>query len=792
MKKELFSKDWLFTYTPLIGSKDKEPEKIDLPHDYMIRTKRSADSPNGPGAGYYQAGNGLYEKYFSVPEQAGHMILDVDGAYMCATVSLNRNQLVLHPHGYTPFLVDLSDRVVPGKLNKLTIETLSLPCSMRWYSGGGIYRDIFLWTGGKVRVEPRDLFVTTERADAQEALLNCAYEISSDVTGEAVVKTELLDAEGKRATYAVNTICITEGEKTPLTAALYVTSPRCWNLEDPYLYTVHTEIVTDGEITDTADTKIGIRTFSMTPENGFVLNGKPIKMRGGCIHHDHGALGAAAYPAAEERKIRRLKDTGFNAVRTAHNPPSTALLEVCDRLGMIVMDEAFDMWNEKKNSYDYHLFFADHWARDIASMVLRERNHPCVYSYSTGNEIWERDGHSDGYAWVKKLADEIRKYDTTRPVTQAIPGNWIYPKEYDPEEYKEIFMEGYEDIGTGELTSSWYPRMTGTMEALDIIGYNYRYDRYDEDHKNHPERVIWGSETHALTFYDGWAATMRNSNVIGDFVWTAYDNLGEAGAGQWRWARDGVMDHIEMGGYPWRTCFQGDLDLCGYRRPQSYFKETVWLGNTEPKLFTTHPEHYGEGLSGTGWHWHDVHDAWTFEDQYIGKPVRCEVYTDADEVEFILNGRVLGRAVPEKDIAYFDVPYEKGVLETVAYKNGQAVGRSKTETVGAAAKILLTPEKPAVMADGRDLCYIDITVADAEGRRHPFNYDVLTASVEGGELAGVFSADPCNEDDYTGDSCHAFEGRALLIVKTKNAGTVKICVKGEGLQAGTAEITAEA
>ena len=279
--------------------------------------------------------------------------------------------------------------------------------------------------------------------------------------------------------------------------------------------------------------------------------------------------------------------------------------------------------------------------------------------------------------------------------------------------------------------------------------------------------------------------------MLGDFTWTAYDNLGESGTGRALWARDGIVPGICIAPYPYRTCYQGDLDLCGYRRPQSYFRESVWIGNTEPRIFTTHPEHTGEGFTGTGWHWYDVLDTWTFEDRYLGKPVKADVYTEADEIVFLLNKTEVARAVPEKGIASAMIPYEKGELTAVAYKNGYECGRSSLHTVGKPAAVKVAAEKETFAADARDLCYFDIMIVDADGDRIPDAKNELTCLVDGGELMGIFSGDPCNEDEYTTNRCHAFEGRALAIVRTRCPGNVTVHVGSNGLHTGVAEAKAE-
>ncbi len=782
MQKICISKDWLLSAP---GTNGFVP--VDLPNDYAVSQKRDPHAPGGGANGFYPCGTGRYLKYMSFPEDTEHVILDVDGAYMLTTMRVNDDQLVIHPHGYTPYLLDITDRIRRGHTNKLELKTQCLQPSTRWYSGAGVYRDVFLWTGGCVRVEPWDIFVKTKLQNDGTALVIAEYAVSSDIAGEAALTVSIAD------TTVPTTRCIpvTPGRKTWCSIVIPVKEPRLWNTTAPHLYSLHTEIAVSGKTTDTADTTFGIRTISADAQHGFLLNGEPMKLRGGCIHHDHGVLGAAAFPAAEERKLTRLKEAGFNALRIAHNPPSLALLEICDRIGMIVMDEAFDIWNCPNNDLDNHLWFADWWERDITAMVRRDRNHPCVISYSIGNEIVERNGTSDGALWARRLSEAIRKWDNTRFVTSAVCGMWERPEATDPEDYKKDFLRGHPDIGEGGLATSWADWTEEYMKPLDIVGYNYLFPRYEADHVRYPDRVIWGSETHTMTFYDSWKEVLKNPHVIGDFTWTAYDNMGETGTGRSLWARDGFIPGISLAGYPWRNCYQGDLDLCGYRRPQSYFREAVWIGGTEPKIFTTHPEHYGEDFSGTGWHWYDVLDTWTYPDAYIGKPTEVDVYTDADEIAWYKNGEFLGKSSPIAGIATMDIPYEPGEISVIAYKDGRVVGTSALHTVGEAAAVSLVPERAEFAADRRDLCYIDVTVTDKNGDRIPDAKTELTCTVDGGELMGIFSGDPANEDQFTSNVCHAFTGRALCIIRAAKPGKVTVTVAGEGLAPDTVTVTAE-
>lgn len=778
MKKECISKNWLF-------SGDQYRNKpIDLPHDYSISLPRDPDAPGGQSTGFFSGTAGTYVKYFDKLE-SDHTILHIDGAYMCARVKFNEDLLVMHPHGYTPFLVDLTDKSNKDKPNKIEIMTYNAQPSTRWYSGAGLYRDVFLWTGGKVRIEPWDMFITTTALNGKNAEISVKVKISSDIDGAVTLQNVIYDPSGKVSIEAKEEIKVTSG-KTELEFTYEIADAMLWDAENPNLYKICSEIVCNGKIEDTHEDIFGIRTVTADAVNGLLVNGKQVKLRGGCIHHDHGALGAAAFPAAEYRKLRKLKDAGYNAVRISHNPPSLALLEICDRLGLYVMDEAFDMWNDPKSVLDYSLWFSDWYTRDIESMVLRDRNHPCVISYSIGNEIPERDGTSDGAMWSERLVNEVRKHDDTKLVTSAICGFWLTPDELAPEDYddskKGMLKEFEEDIKYHADKTEEYAK------PLDIVGYNYLYERYEYDHERFPDRVMWGSETHALNIYHSWKKVMDYNYVLGDFTWTAYDNLGEVGTGRSLWASDGVINGISLAEYPWRTCYQGDFDLAGYRRPQSYFRERVWIKDCEPKIFTTHPEHYGEGFSGTGWHWYDVSDSWTFADEYIGKPVKVDVYTDADEVQFELNGKVIGAVKTTENVATIDIPYEKGELKAISYRDGKMIKTSSLHTVGKAENVMVVPETDTLKADNRDLCYFDITITDSNGDRVPYAENEVFASVSGGELMCIFGGNPANDDDYASNICHTFYGRCVAVVRTKTPGDVEITVISENLKTGKAKV----
>ncbi|MBE5734777.1 MAG: glycoside hydrolase family 2 protein [Clostridiales bacterium] len=781
MIKTLLSKGWKFADFPMVdGYVD-----VDLPHDYSIKKPR--DPKNDMYQGYYPVTCGKYVKFLKF-ENNTRYILDIDGAYACTEVSLNDDLLSLHPHGYTPLLVDLTDSIIDGIENKLVITTNPLEFSTRWYSGCGIYRDVFLWQGGPCRIEPWDMFISTSSVDNDGAKVKLDYTITADFDAKLFVKFTVTDKNAKTVAVFGDNLSAKKG-KNNFENYFTVKNPNLWDVDNPCLYNLKTEIFNGDVLLDTAFNDFGIRTLYAYAKVGLLVNGKSVKLRGGCIHHDHGALGACAFPTAEARKIQLLKDAGFNAVRISHNPPSLALLEACDRIGMFVMDEAFDIWNKRKFVVsDYHIFFKEWWDRDISYMVLRDRNHPSVISYSIGNEIYEIDGTSQAGEWSRKLSDEIRKYDDTKFVTAAIQKLSLAdfrPEEIDPEDYRAVMTErngGKDQRKINKITEPF-------EKPLDIVGFNYHHKHYDVFHEDNPDRVIWGSENWTLDFYDYWKDVTDNDYNIGDFTWTAIDNLGEVGHGLFFWERD--KDTVNRWDYPWRTCYQGDLDLCGYRLPRSYFRETVWFGGDTPRIFVTHPEHFGEELLGRGWHWYDVHESWTFDDKYVGKPITVETYIIADKVEWLINGKKVGECVPEKAIARFNTVYEKGEITAVAYRNGKEFSRYTLHTNGSPYAVKVVPEKADFNADNRDLCYFDLSIVDKNGRLVALSDNQISAQVSGGELLCVFSGDPCNEDDYTSNTCHVFKGRALAVVRAKDKGKVKISVSANGLITGEAQVTAK-
>ncbi|MGI6172579.1 MAG: glycoside hydrolase family 2 TIM barrel-domain containing protein [Christensenellales bacterium] len=767
---------------------------VDLPDDFMLNHKRTKDAAGGASVGFIPGGEATYFKDldFDPAWEGKCVLLYVDGAYMNAEVTLNKDHLFHHPYGYTAFTVDLTKSLYREYPNRLAVKTESIQPNSRWYSGGGLFREVSLYVGDKVRIEPWDVFCYTVQADAKKATLHVSVTVTSDVEG---IPADIEIMLGGKTVHAAR--CTLTGEKTEYACEIEVDTPKLWSVDEPNLYALKV-CVSAGEYRDEYEDEIGIRTIEIDFAHGFRLNGVEMKLRGGCIHHDNTLLGARAPYAAEERKIRLLKEVGYNAIRCAHNPPSSNLLKACDRLGMLVMDESFDMWTMGKNTLDYHLYFEKWWRFDTASMVKRDRNHPSVYCWSIGNEIPEITGKSDGARWTKLQADYVRSLDSTRPVTSAIHGAVDIPPEMAKDmprrraDRKKMLTEGLKMPLTTNGRDLWAEQTKDACDALDIVGYNYLWERYEGDRIAFPNRVIHATETHSYTTYDYWKAVEANSNVIGDFIWTAYDNLGEAGAGRVIFDLDEPLDGL-CGQYPWLSCYQGDLDLDGNRRPQSYFRKILWGLDDGIHLFTTAPEHTGKPYYGMGWHWADVKQNWTFDPKYIGEKVQLEAYADCDEVAFYVNGEKKGVSKVEKLKAFLTVEYAPGKVEAAAIRNGKEVARCALETAGKAARILLTPDRTRLSADGMDIAFVKAEILDENGVLVQIEPKNLHASVCGaGTLAGFGSGNPKTEENYGTHMRETFDGRALVAVRSScEKGQITLTVTAQGLPAASITLNAE-
>ncbi len=772
----LLDEGWRFQRGGVLGAEnpgfdDSSWRVVDLPHDWSIEDLPGTASPFDPHAisqvsgGFTTGGTGWYRKPFTVPAEWREKQVQVlfEGVCMNARVWLNGRSLGSHPYGYTSFGFDLTRHLRYGEENVLAVKVSNEGENSRWYSGSGIYRHVWLSVLDPVHLVRWGTFVTTPEVTPRQALVKVASRVVNTLKEPVRVRmvTRVLAPDGAEAAKAVMEATVAGEDTTDLFSDLVVAAPRYWSVESPQLYRLETELFREGRTAAREEIPFGIRTISFDAEQGFRLNGQELKLRGGCVHHDNGPLGARAYDRAEERRVELLKAAGFNAVRCAHNPPSPAFLDACDRLGMLVIDEAFDMWERPKNPYDYHLYFPDWWQRDLESMVVRDRNHPSVIMWSIGNEIPER-ATPRGAEWAGKLAQQVRRLDKSRPVTAGVNG--ITP---DKDPY---------------------------FAALDVAGYNYAVGDvnqprqvYPEDHARIPERIIYGSESFPPEAFANWREVRRYPWVVGDFVWTAFDYLGEASIG-WR----GFPQ--ENGFFPWTLAFCGDIDLCGWKRPQSFYRDALWKPD-QLSLFVKPPEpSFAENPAREAWskwHWPDVVASWNWEGQE-GELLEVSAYSSCSEVELFLNGRSLGRRLTgeaQEHLARWEVPWQGGTLQATGYQGRKKAASAELVTAGTPTRIRLTADRPVIHANGQDLCYITVEITDEAGNRNPQSGRLVRFETEGpGTLIATGNANPVSLESYSLPQRKTWQGRCLVIIKAgKQAGTIRLKASADGLL--PAEIT---
>ncbi len=753
MKRISLNRNWEYVeaalQNPLLVNMLQGWKKTDLPHDYSIEKGRSPHSPAGLDEGFFDGAGLYYKKTFLLKEAAAgkQVWLEFEGISGMTEIWVNKKFVAKHLNPYTSICVDVTDAVRLGE-NEIMVHTDSrMKPNSRWYVGAGIYRSVWLHIGEKTAVKPYGLKVSTKKLTEKEAILDITVELSGET---APIHSVLRDADGNPAATAQG------GQSLTMT----VSNPHPWSTEDPYLYTME---VTVGE--DVTVQRVGLRTVEVNPQDGFLLNGKPMKLKGGCIHHDLGVLGAADFEAAERRRIRILKESGFNAVRGAHNPFGPAFFETCDELGMLVIEEAFDEWVLGRTSFGPHMTFEDRWERDLEDMISRDYNHPCIVMWSTGNEVEERDGSADGFAWAKKLADKVRSLDANRPVSASACALF---SEYgshpaDGTTGNQALNMAYDAFAEGN--DLWGPGTEKYFAPLDVAGYNYKSVRYAYDQEKYPNRVIYGSESYPRAAWQTWNDTVKNPNVIGDFVWTAWDYLGEVGVGRWEVSQD---DRPGNPAWPWMSAGCSDIDLIGQKRPQSYYRDTLWSNDRKPHIFCLPPELTGKNIARLSWGWLPVERNYSYAG-FEGQPTEVHIYANAEEVALLQNGVQLGRKALGENRAVFTVSYVPGTLEAISYFGGAECGRDTLTTAGEAAAIRLQADRNPIAGDGNDLCFVTIQAVDAQGRDVYRENREITVSVQGAKLIALGNADPKPERTYpfTENRCPLYQGKALAVIRSE-------------------------
>jgi len=796
MRRENIDRSWSFVEgVPASGAPQNEAV-VNLPHDFTIKTDVAADAPGKSSTGYYKGGIGTYTKMLDIPEdlKGKRILIEFDGVHMNAVVSLNGQVVKRHSFGYSPFHADITQYARHGKVNRLTVTVNnSAEPNSRWYAGSGIYRHIDMLVSEKVHISPWGVFAYLSHIVGKTAFVK--------------VETTVENHTAEAANVWVDTVVSPCGEETCGTGRTKVYVPACgsakttvlvkvpeaklWDLNSPNLYCAKATVSDiNGEL-DSQETTFGIRTISVDPENGFMLNGRSLKLKGGCVHHDNGLIGASSFYASEYRKIERHIEGGFNAIRTAHNPPSRDLLEACDKLGVLVMDEAFDCWLNGKNPYDYATIFETDWQSDMESFILRDRNHPSIVMWSTGNEIIERGGLSEGYLWADKLASFMRSVDPTRYITNGVCSFWSGLEDDEQKKMMEEMMKAREGGATAQnMDTSYGVKIWGDfteafVSPLDIVGYNYLDSRYAFDGKNYPNRVICGTESFPKMYDKVWAEVEKHPHVIGDFTWTSYDYIGEAGVGKSAFMPPETEDSpyllsSQTSVFPWRLANDADFDILGNARPQLAFRRIIW-GSDETYIAAQNPKYHDLKEIISMWGFRDVNESWTW-DAAGGTPIKVTVFSGADEVELIINGKSAGVAAAGKENRYtaeFDVPYSAGCVEAVSRTEGKEISRAALRTVGKPAEIVLVPEKTEISADGQDLCYVHLNVVDSDGNIVPNAEVMASATVTGAaELIGFGSANPVTSENYAAGSFTSFNGRLLAILRPGyEPGTATLTVK---------------
>ncbi len=802
MRTNKWNRDWKFWEEKdafaLVWSVPDSAETVALPHDAMRLREPDPASPNGGDTAYRGGGNYVYVKRFHAPEEWRDqtVTLKFEGVYMNSLVYLNGQLAGKRPYGYSQFYVRLNDHLNYGGENELRVlvKNGGMPNS-RWYSGSGIIRDVWLLTGGPATLEPEELYVSTRAIEDGYAVLEVSAGLKNRdrLPHDARLEGRVVDPEGKEAASFALPVFLAAGAEERLTQSLTVDGPALWSAETPALYRCEIRLTEGDRVLDSDAADFGIRTLQLDARQGLRVNGKTVKLRGACIHHDNGLLGAVTDADAELRRVRILKEAGFNAIRAAHNPASVPLLDACDRLGMYVMDESFDMWTRPKKDLDYSLFSDKWWREDAAAMVRKDRPHPSVVFYSLGNEIPEV-GMPQGSALGREMARLVKSLDPDRFTMVSVNGVFAAGDQVD-RILGDILSAGPEGDQGGSVNDFMsamdahmddivrHPIVSGRIEAacagMDAVGYNYMTARYEDDAVNYPYRVVVGSETYPPEIARNWALVKRLPSVVGDFAWTGWDYIGEAGVGipAYRFGEGGFGAK-----FPCQLAYCGDIDITGFRRPASYFREIVFGLRKAPYITVQDPAHHGERLIKTPWVISDSRSSWSWPG-FEGRPVVVEVYSPGTEVELLLNGVSLGRrpcGPAHSFTAYFETAYQPGALTAVAYDGESELGRVELTSAGAAARLDAAPE-PA----GEELVYVDLTLRDRDGLAADAADVELSVSVSGaGELAGLGSGDPKPVHGYAGTVTRTFHGRALAIVRRAGAGEILLTARtGSGLSA---------
>lgn len=808
MKKIDFNQAWTFCR---VGEETVKREVM-IPHDAMISEKRTEDSAGGINTGWFEGYDYIYEKEFEIPDEyeKQEISFEFEGVYHNAEVYLNGEKAAYRPYGYTNFYIDADPYLKYGEKNQIRViaHNADQPNS-RWYSGAGIYRPVWMYVRPKQHILRNKIRVRTLSVDP--AVIEA--EVNTNAPGK--VKLEVVADAGSDVIIAAE--IHTDGK---LTKQFEIPDAKLWSVNTPNLYQLRVTFVAEQENgqnkcmeTDQEEVIFGIRTLKWDKETGITINGERVILRGACIHHDNGVLGACCYPDAEARKIRILKENGYNAIRSAHNPCSKALLEACDRQGMLVMDEFVDVWYIHKTEYDYVNYFKEWWKQDLKDMVEKDFNHPSVILYSIGNEVSET-AQKKGIHLTKTMTEYLHRLDDSRPVSCGINiffnflssiGFGVYSdkkakKEAEQAEKtkgkkkkKAVGSQFFNDLAglmgsgfmkTGATFYGCDVKTRGTFANMDIAGYNYGIKRYQHDLKKYPERLILGSETFCDDAYTFWEMAKKNPRIVGDFVWAGMDYLGEVGVGSWEY-RDYAPEFNHGPG--WVTAGSGRIDLTGKPLAEAGDTKTAFELTNRPVIAVRPVNHTGEKHSPSAWKMTNAIESWSWEG-CEGKVAEVEVYARAARVDLFLNGKKVGSNTLKNSCdTRFKVEYQPGMLETVVYnQKGKEISRNTLYTAGKETELRAIAEEQSVQKD--HLAFIRLQYTDKNGTVKPLKRGILKVSVKGGKLLGLGNACPYNEIGYCTNETDTYWGEALAVVQADGSGDVVLEVQeidGEQLKGRT-------
>lgn len=734
----------------------------------------------GWGTGWTVGGIGWYRKTFAIaPLTSGDQVeIRFDGAFLVTEVWLNGVKLGRNVNGYLGFAFDLTPHLKAGGINVLAVRVANEGETARWYSGSGLYRHVWLSRTGSVRVPLYGVAIETVSADKAEAKVSVSVEVENggDQTATVEYRIDARDRRGKVVATAKGRTSLAAAATGRIEANLVIARPALWSPDRPDLHQADIVLMNGVEVSDRITQRFGIRTISVASKTGFQVNGKTWQLKGACLHHDNGLLGSAAIDRAERRKVELMKANGFNAIRCSHNPPSPHFLDACDELGIIVVVEAFDVWEEPKLLKDaYNVYFKDNWRKDLAAMVRRDRNHASIGFWSIGNEIHEAISPR-GVEIATAMRAEILKHDGSRFITQALTASYAGKK--------------------GEAARA----------QLDVTSYNYSFNAVEKDHETYPNLTFTTTETHSADAYDIRQHMERNPAYMGEFVWTGMDYIGEVGSGSSRLRSDTKasdeekkiifgMDVSMLNFYVWDfPAYQsgsGEIDLIGLKKPPSYYRDVVW-GRRKLALFVQRPVPEGFHEEQTAWGWPDVLASWNWPET-SPRPLKVHAYSAADEIAILLNGKEVARKSmqpADKLKAQFDVPYATGTLTAVGYSGGAEIAREILETIGQPEKLRLRAERKAIEGSAADLAYVFVEVCDAQGRLVPDAAVPLNFTVDGkARLRAAGSANPYGIESFQDGSTRSFHGTALAIVEPAGRrGEARVSVSSPGLQSASYSI----